>query len=113
MLAVSCVSDLPSGRIDAAVTGREGLRRLFNDGQERFLSECGSSPVNIDALTLLPLIDTSRWEHVRFGGVSDVVVERWTIDDLDFLELSIKTDDKDQAPTQQERLERRGKGARS
>jgi hypothetical protein len=105
VLAVSCVSDLPSGRIDASATGREPLRRLFNDGQERFLSECGSARVNLDALTLLPLIDTSRWTDGRLGGVSDVVVERWTIDDLDFLELSIRADDKDRARTEQQRLE--------
>jgi hypothetical protein len=105
VLAVSCVSDLPNGRVDAVAGGREPLRRLFNEGQERFLSDCGSVPVNVDALTLLPLIDTSRWKHVRIGGIPDVVVERWTIDDLDFLELSIKADDKERARTEQQRLE--------
>jgi hypothetical protein len=105
VLAVSCVSDLPNGGIDAAVTSREALRRLFNDGQERFLAECSSAPVNIDALRLLPLIDTSRWQRVRVGSVSDVVVERRTIDKLDFLELSIKSDDAERAVTEQQQLD--------
>jgi hypothetical protein len=105
VLAVSCVSDLPKGRIAATASGTEALRRLFNDEQEQFLSACGPAKVNLDQLTLLPFIDARRWNEVCVGDVPDVVVERWTVDDLDFLELSIKADDPATARAEQQRLE--------
>lgn len=63
-------------------------------------------PINLDALTLLPLVAATRWKKVRVGSVRDVVVERWTIDDLDFLELSIRSDTVADAPAAQQELER-------
>ncbi len=42
----------------------------------------------------------------RIRSVADVVAERWTIDDLDFLELSIRADTVAEARTKQENLER-------
>jgi hypothetical protein len=50
-------------------------------------------------------VSTSRWKDVRLDRVSDDVVERWTIDDLNFLELSIRADDADRARAEQQQLE--------
>ena len=106
VLAVSCVSKVSPGRIESARAGPGALRRLFNEDQERFLSDCAGMPINLEALTLLPSIAATKWERIRIRSVADVVAERWTIDDLDFLELSIRADTVAEARTKQENLER-------
>jgi hypothetical protein len=105
-LATSCVADLPRRRIAAAWDGKEPVGRLFNGGQWRFLSDCAGMPINLDALTLLPPVEATRWEEVRVREVGDVVAERWTIDELDFLELSIKKDTVEEARKAQAEFER-------
>jgi len=105
-LAASCVADLPPRRIAAAWEGKEPVGRLFNAGQWRFLSDCAGMPITLDALTLLPAVEAARWEEVRVGDVEDVVVERWTIDELDFLELSIRKDTVEEAQEAEAELER-------
>lgn len=62
-------------------------------------------PINLDALTLLPPVTAIRWENVRVQRLEGVVAERWTIDDLDFLELSIRSDTAEEAAPAQEALE--------
>lgn len=105
-LAVSCVADLPERRIAAAWDGKEPVGRLFDGGQRRFLRDCAGIPVNLDALTLLAPVEAARWEDVRVEDVEDVVVERWTVGELDFLELSLKKDTVEEARAAQARLER-------
>jgi hypothetical protein len=105
-LAASCGSKLPKERIAAVLEGSEPTHRLFSQGQARFLADCAGTPINLDALTLLPLITATRWKKVRVRNVRDVVAERWTIDDLDFLELSIRSDTVADAPAAQQELER-------
>jgi hypothetical protein len=116
VLAVSCVANLPSGRIAAAWDNKEPkepVGRLFNGGQWRFLLDCAGTPVNLDALTLLQPVTAARWGDVRIKGVQgaedveDVVVERWTVEPaLDFLELSLKKDTVEEAQAAQKGLER-------
>jgi hypothetical protein len=105
-LAASCGSKLPKERIAAVLEGSEPVHRLFSQGQARFLSDCAGTPINLDALTLLPLVAATRWKKVRVGSVRDVVVERWIVEDLDFLELSIRSDTVADAPAAQQELER-------
>jgi hypothetical protein len=105
-LAASCVSELPPGRIASVRDGTAPVRRLFSEGQERFLSDCAGTPINLDALTLLPPVAATRRNDLRVGGVRNVVAERWVIDDLDFLELSIRTDTVADAQRAQEELDR-------
>jgi hypothetical protein len=105
-LAASCVSELPQGRIASVRAGTAPVRRLFSEGQERFLSDCAGTPINLDALTLLPPVAATRRSGLRVGGVRDVIAERWVIDDLDFLELSIRTDTVADARRAQEELDR-------
>ena len=105
-LAASCVAGLPPRRIAAAWEGKEPVGRLFNGGQWRFLSDCAGMPINLDALTLLPPVEAARWKEVRVQDVEDVAVEHWTIDELDFLELSIRKDTVEEAREAQAELER-------
>jgi hypothetical protein len=109
-LAASCVADLPSGRIAAVREGEEPVGRLFNTAQLRFLSDCAGMPINLDALTLLPPVEATRWEEVQVEDVKDVVVERWTVGKLDFLELSIKQDTVEEARKAQAALEKAIRG---
>jgi hypothetical protein len=37
-----------------ALEGSEPTHRLFSQGQARFLADCAGTPINLDALTLLP-----------------------------------------------------------
>jgi hypothetical protein len=50
-------------------------------------------------------VAATRWQDVRVGDVDEVVVERWTLDDLDFLELSIRKKSVDKAESAQRKLE--------
>jgi hypothetical protein len=56
------------------------------------LTDCVGIPVNLDALALLPAITATKWTNVNLGQARDLVVERWTVNDLAFLELSMRTD---------------------
>jgi hypothetical protein len=105
VLAVSCRASRRPEVIDDVRRGRDRLRRLFDDDQERSLLDCSPIRVNLDALTLLRAIAATRWEARRVGGVDDVRAERWTVDDLDFLELSARRDGIDEAEEAQRRLE--------
>ena len=106
VLAASCGSKLPKDRIASVRQGSAPVHRLFSLGQARFLSDCAGIPVNLDALTLLPQVTAARWKKVQVGRVTGVIAERWIIDDLDFLELSIRSDTVADAPAAQEALER-------
>lgn len=105
VLAASCVADLEQDRIAAVQAGTEPVHQLFTAEQGRFLSECVGTPLNLDALTLLPLVAATRWDEFEVGGAKDVVAERWTIAELDFLELSLRKDDADEATSAKAQLE--------
>jgi hypothetical protein len=97
-LAASCKARLAAGRIAAVRAGDDPLRRLFTDEQRRYLAY-GAHDVavdlddDLDGLTLLPPIDARRWKDVAVGDPDHpAVAERWTVGDLDFLELSLRID---------------------
>ena len=86
--------------------GDEPIGSLFTKSQRRFLDDCASIQVNVDVLTLLPGVTARRWKPVTIGGIDEGVdLERWTVDDLDFLELSVKISSERQAEVAQRRLE--------
>ena len=89
-LAVSCTADRSTDLVRAVGQGEQLIEALFHDEQIAFLRECFSPTVNLAELTLLPPVTAMRWKK------SDVApedlklrAERWIVDDLDFLELSI------------------------
>jgi hypothetical protein len=91
-LAASCRARFDAGRIAAARAGDEPLRRLFTDEQRRYLAYGAHDvAVDLDELTLLAPIDARRWKGVAVGDPDHpAVAERWTVGDLDFLELSLR-----------------------
>jgi hypothetical protein len=93
VLAASYTADRPARRVARVRAGHEPLRRLFSPAQRRFLADCGDLSVDLDGLTLLPPVRSTRWGPVRkAAGDSEfsIMAERWVVDTLDFLELSIR-----------------------
>ncbi len=93
VLAASFTADLSGHPIAKARAEREPLSSLFTDEQADFLRDCADIEVNLEALTLLDKTVTAlRWKPSRFDGATTadkIRAERWTVDDLDFLEFSI------------------------
>jgi hypothetical protein len=107
VLAASFEVHRREGRIASVWAGEEEVDRLFDRDQERFLAECATVPVGLDALTLLAPISAARWDKVTVRGVeARAVAERWLVGDLDFLELSLRADDEASAAALQADLER-------
>lgn len=64
-------------------------REVFSEHHRHFLAACADRRVVLDALTPLGPIEATRWKDVDVGKFT-TMVERWTLDGLDFLELSIQ-----------------------
>jgi hypothetical protein len=88
-LAASCVTDLDADLVPAALAGQVGWGSLFHPKQEEFLAQCADIRVHLGGLVALGPITAVRWKDVTVGDFL-AVAERWTVDDLDFLELSIR-----------------------
>jgi hypothetical protein len=104
VLAVSLTADQPGDVIADVAEDGAPVRSLFLDEQLDFLRECCDARIDLDALTLLPPVTATRWKEVRTAPAGlEVRAERWTVDHLDFLELSVVADPGD-APAAQRAL---------
>lgn len=92
-LAVSLTSERPDGLVAATAANKKGVAALLSRDQERLIVECAGTPVNLDVLSMLPPVSALRWPTFSVPGPSGsqlkVRAERWTVQHLDFLELSI------------------------
>jgi hypothetical protein len=95
-LAASLTTDWDDDRVTAVQSGDRTPADLFDQEQRRFLKQCSSGRVNLDALTALADITATRWKEfpAKVAGPDlSVRAERWVIDSaIDFLELSIVSD---------------------
>jgi hypothetical protein len=91
-LGASCVADLEEGLLSAAAERQTGWAVLLHGRQEQFLADCADLRVDVDGLVALGPIAAVRWKKFDLGEY-EVVAERWTVKDLDFLELSIREDE--------------------
>ena len=93
MLSISLTAERPKGLVAAAAAGERDIRTLLTNDQRRLIDECAGTFVNLAALTMLPAVSAMRWPTFAAPGPGgpalDVRAERWTVHDLDFLELSI------------------------
>jgi hypothetical protein len=105
VLAASCSAMLPTGQVAEVVSANGDLADGFVARQLKFLSDCTTVPVTIDALTPLGPIAATRWEGIRLGQLEPVDAERWQVGELDFLELSVRADDEGAARKVQSKLE--------
>jgi hypothetical protein len=92
VLAASCSAERGEGVVRDAGS-ESSVKELFRAKQVDFLHDCADVHVNLDALTVLPAVTASRWKDVEAAPPElGVRAERWTVDHLDFLELSVVAD---------------------
>jgi hypothetical protein len=92
VLAISYSDDRAATIIDAVHRRQRPVADLLTGDQRDFLRDCSDSRVNLDGLTLLGPVRAVRWTSVPAEGAQvglDIKAERWTLGDLDFLELSV------------------------
>jgi len=88
-----------------AAAGRRALARLFSPDQEQFLRDHAVPAVDLNALRALGPIEALKWEPLDRGLPRHLAAEQWKVDDLDFLELSVRADDEADAEDLQRRLD--------
>lgn len=94
-LAAALTADWDDDRVAETFAGHRSAASLFEKGQRRFLDQCGAGRVNLDAVTVLAPVAATRWKEASasvWGRDLSYRAERWIIDDIDFLELSIVSD---------------------
>jgi hypothetical protein len=102
VLAASCTADRPGDVVTGVAEHGGRVRSLFLDDQLDFLHDCCDARINLDAVTVLGPVTAIRWKQVaRAPAGLDIRAERWTVGDLDFLELSVVADPGDALRTQQ------------
>lgn len=89
-----------------AAAGRRPLTRLFSQDQEDFLRDHARHPVDLDGLRAFGPIAAVKWEPRDRGLPHHLAAEHWRVDELQFLELSVRSDDPAAAEDVQERLNR-------
>jgi hypothetical protein len=88
-LAASLTADRPSGVVASVSRGERPVEDLFVAEQLAFLRESSTIGINLATLTVLPAVTATRWGSVDGTPAGlDLRAERWTVGDLDFLELS-------------------------
>jgi hypothetical protein len=87
-LAASAVSVFGQGT-QSQFAGTPLGDQSLTSGQLDFLAQCAKVPVCLSQLVALGPIASTKWSDVRVGDI-EADVERWTVADLDFLELSIR-----------------------
>lgn len=95
MLALSLTAERPDGLVAVVAAGELGIGDLLTDEQQQLIADCSGISVNLSTLSVLPPLTAMRWPTFAVPGPAsdlDVRAERWTVEDLDFLELSIAVD---------------------
>lgn len=93
-LAASAVIKPPQGSLLDAVRENMDAAAALSADQREFLAACAPG-VDIDGLRALGPISATKYSDVPLDDHLDVNMERWTVDDLDFLEVSIKVEPND------------------
>ena len=93
VLAASAVSKRPQGSLLDAVKADVDAAAALSADQREFLDACVPG-VRIDRLLALGSISSTKYSDLPLDDL-DVNMERWTVADLDFLELSIRVKSKD------------------
>jgi hypothetical protein len=89
-LAASAVLELDSGLIHAVAEGADaGI--LFNGKQQDFIRDCADLRITLGGLTPLGPVRAMKWKNIPVGEFG-TNIERWTAGDLDFLEVSYRTE---------------------
>ena len=93
VLSISLTAERAEGRVAEVAAGQRDIHALLTDDQRRLIDECAGTFVNLGTLTMLPAVSAIRWPAFAVprpdGPPLDVRAEHWTVQSLDFLELSI------------------------
>jgi hypothetical protein len=90
VLAASCTADRPDSLVGEVARGQRRIEDLFVARQADFLRDCAGIHVNLGTLTVLPPVTATRWGSVDVSPLDlEVRAERWTVGNLDFLEISV------------------------
>ncbi|MFI6959876.1 hypothetical protein ACIBJI_41240 [Nocardia sp. NPDC050408] len=95
VLAASAVAEIAPAVVARIAAGEAGPETAFDAHQRQLLQQCGEIPNALaEPLVALGPIAASKWKRVVLNGFdgNEVAAERWTVGDLDFLELSIRLD---------------------
>lgn len=90
-LAASAVHEVESGLINSVILEGQDAAILFDRNQQEFLRECGDLRIALAGLVPLGPIQARKWNDIEIGQF-DTNIERWTLGDLDFLEVSIRSE---------------------
>lgn len=90
-LAASSVVELDPDLIASVVSERADADILLARKQREFLNDCGTLRIAFAGLTPLGPILATKWKNVPLGKF-DTYIERWKVGDLDFLEVSIRSE---------------------
>ena len=90
-LAASSVVNLDPDLIDSVVSEGADADTLLAGKQREFLRDCGTLRIAFAGLTPLGPVLATKWKNVPVGKF-DTHIERWEVGDLDFLEVSIRSD---------------------
>lgn len=103
VLAASVVSGRPAGSMAAQITGTDPVS-LLDATQRQFVVACTACGVPIDHLVTIGPITSTAWPDIDLDG-APVTVERWTVADLDMLEVTMRLRPRpDDTPTRFEHL---------
>lgn len=89
VLAASAVTTQPQASVLAAIAPGANSALALDDNQLRFFDDCAPPGAHADRLIALGPISATKWKDLKFGAL-DVTMERWTVLDMDFLELSVR-----------------------
>jgi hypothetical protein len=89
LLAASAVTTQPQASVLAAVAPGANSALALDDNQLRFFDDCAPPGVHADRLIAMGPISATKWTDLTFGALN-VTMERWTVLDMDFLELSVR-----------------------
>jgi len=103
MISASLTAKIKAGVIESAVAEGGCLQDVFAGLQTRYLSEECEPPVAPAELRALGPIAALKWKAFSVDGLSsDVRAEQWAVDDLLFLEFSLRVKFRDAKDAQQE-----------
>ncbi len=106
LVSASLVADQGDDEPTEAAAGRRTLDRLFSHKQEEFLHDHATVDVDLNGLRVLGPVAALKWEPQDRGLPRHLAAEHWKVDDLEFLELSVRADDETDATDVQGRLGR-------
>jgi hypothetical protein len=92
LISASFTEKIARGRIEEAVEEDGNISRAFTAEQEDFLRDAWLPPVRMSELKCLGPVQAVKWKVENDDFPYELRAERWKIDELHFLEFSLRVD---------------------